>query len=539
MAARAPYQASWGPLGVIIGSMVMMYVTSFGVNVLIAPIVSDFGSSVSHLQLVIVSASLIAGSLMVTAGRLGDKLGKTRVFRAGVAIYSAGMTIVVISPDITLFTIAWGVIWPSGMVLVIPTSIALILHFYEGQQRAIAFGIYGAVLSIISAFAPVLVGWLADVFGWRVALSISPLVGVLTWVGALRVPDTRRDASVTIDPLSVGLSVAGFGLFLVTTTQAGHFGWLWEKRPLILNGTQIGFGGFSFVVVLYALSAVLLLAFAVRGRSLKRAGGAPLLDLSLLRNIPFTAGSWIASLLYLVTAGTLFALSIYAQAGINMGSLDTALLLLPFSLAYAFTSFVTAPLGHRIAPKWIIIAASAATCGSLYWLSSSAHPDLTPSTLLLPMLGLGLVMGMIMAQVTSVTMSRISASQSGSASGLSETLKEIIGQGFAVALAGSVLFGAVYASMTHQYADIEEITLPASETTQIIIELEDIFQEITPEDELQWVAALPAKTRDAYPQIIDIAALNGLRAVLIAMMVAMAIALGLAFLLPNQRLPRD
>ena len=98
-------QASWKPLIVIALSMVMMYITSFSVNVLISAIVTDLKTSVANLQFVIVLASLIAGSLMVTAGRLGDKFGKKKIFLLGVIIYTVGLTIVVLSPNITIFTI--------------------------------------------------------------------------------------------------------------------------------------------------------------------------------------------------------------------------------------------------------------------------------------------------------------------------------------------------------------------------------------------------------------------------------------------------
>ena len=74
-------QASWRPMIVIALSMVMMYITSFSVNVLITEIVTDLKTSVANLQFVIVAASLIAGSLMVTAGRLGDKFGKKKIIR--------------------------------------------------------------------------------------------------------------------------------------------------------------------------------------------------------------------------------------------------------------------------------------------------------------------------------------------------------------------------------------------------------------------------------------------------------------------------
>ena len=76
-------KTSWMPLIAIAASMVMMYITSFGINVLISSIVVDLNTTVATLQLVIVAASLIAGSLMVTAGRLGDKLGKKKIFLTG------------------------------------------------------------------------------------------------------------------------------------------------------------------------------------------------------------------------------------------------------------------------------------------------------------------------------------------------------------------------------------------------------------------------------------------------------------------------
>ena len=98
----APSKQSWRPLIVIALSMVMMYITSFGINVLISSIVTDLGTTVATLQAVIVAASFIAGSLMVTAGRLGDKFGRKKIFVLGVAIYTIGLTIVVLSPNTTV-----------------------------------------------------------------------------------------------------------------------------------------------------------------------------------------------------------------------------------------------------------------------------------------------------------------------------------------------------------------------------------------------------------------------------------------------------
>jgi MFS family permease len=525
--------ASWRPLIVIALSMVMMYITSFSVNVLISAIVTDLNTSVANLQFVIVAASLIAGSLMVTAGRLGDKFGKKKIFLLGVIIYTIGLTIVVLSPNITIFTVAWGLIWPMGMVLIIPTSIAMIMYYYEGSQRAMAFGIYGAVLSAVSAIAPVVVGALANELGWRIALALSPAAGVLTILFAFTLVETEKDSSVKIDLISVLLSVLAFGTFLITSTLAGRYGWFFQKRPLVLNGEAVSLFGLSVVPFLYLVSFILLIAFLWRGSQLLKRGETPMLDGALLKNIPFTLGMTVQALLYMTIAGVLFSVSVFLQAGVRFDSLQTALTILPFSVLVAVFSFLTPGLAKRIAPKWIICFGCLIMAVGIWLTGQDASMQMSPMDLLPAMILLGAGGGLIMAQVATVTMSTVPPEQGGAASGVSETAKEIIGQGFAIALAGSILFGAVYASMVDDYSRLEGITLNDAEHQQIVVELEDIFQEISEKEEEAFVSSLPPKTRAGYPQIVNDAAERGLVAALAVMNVAVVIMLLLSLLLPT------
>jgi MFS family permease len=525
-------QASWRPLIVIALSMVMMYITSFSVNVLISAIVTDLNTSVANLQFVIVAASLIAGSLMVTAGRLGDKFGKKKIFLLGVIIYTVGLIIVVLSPNIAIFTLAWGIIWPLGMVLVIPTSIAMIMYYYEGGQRAAAFGIYGAVLSAVSAIAPVVVGALANEVGWRIALALSPAAGVLTLLFAFTLTETEKDSNVKIDLFSVVLSVLAFGTFLITSTLAGQYGWFFQKRPLMLNGDAISLFGLSVVPFLYLVSLILLIAFLWRGSQLLKRGETPMLDGALLKNIPFTLGMSVQALLYMTIAGVLFAVSVFLQAGVRFDSLQTALTMLPFSVLVAAFSFLTPGLAKRVAPKWIICFGCLVMAVGIWLTGHDASMQMSPMDLLPAMILLGAGGGLIMAQVATVTMSTVSPEMGGAASGVSETAKEIIGQGFAIALAGSVLFGAVYSSMVDDYSKLEEIKLSAAEHQEIVVELEDTFQEITEEKENAFISSLPQKTREGFQKIINDAAEHGLRTALKVMTVAVVIMLLLSLLLP-------
>lgn len=525
-------KASWLPLIAIAASMVMMYITSFGVNVLISSIVADLKTSVATIQLVIVAASLIAGSLMVTAGRLGDKLGKKKIFLTGVILYTIGLIVVVFSPNTTVFMIGWGVIWPAGMVLIIPNSIALIMYFYKGQQRAMAYGVYGAVLSAVAAVAPVVVGWLANMADWRMALAMSPVVGVLTIMITLKMPETERDEGIKIDLTSVLLSMASFGLFLLTTTQAGHFGWFFESRPLVLGSTEIDLMGLSIVPFLYIFSFGLFYMFILRGRKLQAGGEAPLLDASLLKNFPFTIGMSVAALFFLVNAAMLFAVSVFLQAAAHFDPLQTAMVTLPFSAVLAVVSFTTPGLGKTIAPKWIVAAGSLIMAAGLMMVSSNVSTAMSTWDMLAGMIVTGFGAGLMMAQGTSVTMMSVSPEQSGAASGLSETMKEVIGQGFAVALAGAIVFGTVYISMTESFKEKEGLQLTQNETAAIVIELEDSFKEITELEEKEFVSQLPENTRNAYGAIVSHAAESGVKAALLMCQGVLLLCFLLALLLP-------
>ena len=527
---------NWKPLIAIIFSMIMMYITSFSINVLIAPIVQDLSWSVSGLQLVIVAASLIAGTLMVTAGRLGDKIGKKKVFLTGSIIYTIGLTIVVLSPNSTIFSIAWAVIWPLGMVMVIPTSIALIMYYYEGSQRAKAFGIYGAVLMAISAIAPVLIGYIASIANWRIALALSPAFGIITIIFAFTLPETTKDKDIKIDVWSVILSVLAFGTFLISTTMASNYGWIFEKRPFTIQGTEISFFGLSIVPVLYLVSAVLIYLFFRRGAALEKKGETPLLNASILRNIPFSVGMIVQALLYFLFAAILFVLSVFVQSAAGFDSFSTALTTLPISASVALFSFFTPGLGKKIAPKWIIISGFILVLIGNYLLGQQASVNMDPLTTISGSILFGIGCGLVMAQIATLTMIKVKPEQNGEASGLSETMKEIIGQGFAIAFAGSILFGSVYSFMATGYETVEGIELTVEQKDEIIVELEDTFQEITEVGEQEFIATLPEKTKNSYQEIVNDSAEKGFKKTLWILNIFVVISLVLSLFLPGMKM---
>jgi len=304
----------------------------------------------------------------------------------------------------------------------------------------------------------------------------------------------------------------------------------------VVGGSEINTFGISIVAYLYVLVAVLFALFINRGHALKERNDPPLLDSDLLKNLPFTLGMSIGALFFLVNAAMLFAVSVFMQAGVKLDPLQTALATLPFSLILAVVSFGTPGLGKRVAPKWIVMCGSVVMAMGLWLIAADLSMSMEPMDVLPGMLLAGLGAGLMMAQGTSVTMMNVPAEQSGAASGLSETMKEIIGQGFAVALAGAVLFGTVYGSMADSFAETENIRMTETEQEALIVELEDTFQTISEEEEQAFIAELPEKTRNAYSEIVNRAAESGVRAAIFVTQLVLGLCFLLAFLLPPRKL---
>jgi MFS family permease len=260
------------------------------------------------------------------------------------------------------------------------------------------------------------------------------------------------------------------------------------------------------------------------------------LDVSLFSNLPFTVGMSIGSLFFLVNAALLFAVSVFLQAGVHFDPLQTALATLPFSAILAIVSLASPGLARHVATKWIVVIGSAVMFGGIMLISQSLSITMQPMDALAGMVLAGAGAGLLMAQATGITMMTVTPEQEGAASGLSETMKEIVGQGFAVALAGAILFGAVYGSMVDSFEQTEGLALSLVEEQTIIVELEDTFQEISEDEELSWVAELPENTRIAYKEIIDVAAVKGVRAALNVAGIAVLACLLLALLLPARKL---
>src|SRR5918992_721659 len=179
----------WVLAAAILGSGIT-FIDGTVVNVALPMLQSELGASVAEAQWIVESYALI-----LVGGSLGDRLGRRRVFSAGVLLFALASIWCGLAPDITQLIVARGV-QGVGAALLVPGSLALISANFGKERRGRAIGTWAAFTSIAAGVGPLLGGWLAETLSWRwiffLNLPLAALVVAIVWWG---VPESRGEAA--------------------------------------------------------------------------------------------------------------------------------------------------------------------------------------------------------------------------------------------------------------------------------------------------------------------------------------------------------
>jgi EmrB/QacA subfamily drug resistance transporter len=200
-------ERKWWTLLAVSVATFMLLLDITVVNVALPSIRQDLGASFTDLQWVVDAYALTLAALVLPAGSLADRLGRRRLFAAGLVIFSAASLLCALAPDPTLLSLARALQGVGGAVL-FAVSLALVAQeFPAGRQRGTAMGLYGATIGVAVAIGPLVGGALTDGLGWRSIFSLNVPVGV----AALAV--TRLKLRESRDPNATGVDWAGAAAF--------------------------------------------------------------------------------------------------------------------------------------------------------------------------------------------------------------------------------------------------------------------------------------------------------------------------------------
>src|SRR6266508_4505729 len=216
------------------------------VNVALPSSRQDLGAGFTDRQWVVDAYALTLAALVLTAGSLADRLGRRRLFAAGLAIFSVASLLCALAPDPTLLSLARALQGVGGAVL-FAVSLALVAQeFPAGRQRGTAMGLYGATIGVAVAIGPLVGGALTDGLGWESIFYLNVPIGVAAIaITYLKLAESR-------DPNATRVDWAGVATFS---------GALFALVLALVRGNDEGWGS-TLIVSLFAASAVLMGAFA-------------------------------------------------------------------------------------------------------------------------------------------------------------------------------------------------------------------------------------------------------------------------------------
>ncbi len=389
------------------------------VNVALPAIQADLDMAQSTLQWVVIAYGLLLGGFLLLGGRLGDMLGRRRVFLAGLAVFSASSLLAGVAPSAEVL-IAARAVQGFGAALVAPSALSILaVTFSEGRERNRALGIFGAVGGSSASVGVIVSGLLTDGPGWRWVFFINIPIGILLFAVAARSLPVDRPPSGARRFDALGATFVTGGLLLLV------YG--------LNRGVVDGWTSPSTIAVFVA--AGILLAGFVRVESHSR---APLVPFAALRNRTMVASDLAAFLLFGAFFSFIFLASLMMQQLLQYSPTSTGVAWLATSItAFVAAGITGARLVGRFGVKRLLVAGltlGAIGMALLTRIEPGTHyADLLPAFVLA-----GLAIGMSAPSVQIGALTGVAPQTVGLASGLVETMREI-GGAVGIAAAATVL----------------------------------------------------------------------------------------------------
>jgi EmrB/QacA subfamily drug resistance transporter len=396
-------------LAVVAVAQFMVILDASIVNVALPTVKRELGFTERDLSWILDAYTLMFGGFLLLGGRLADRLGRRRVFMAGIAVFSIASFVCGLSQSHTALLVARG-LQGLGAAMVSPAALSIILTtFPEGHERNRACAVWGAVAGAGGAVGLLLGGVIVDTLGWRWVFFVNVPIGVAVLALAPRiVPESRVHA-----PARGGYDLGGalaitLGTLALVFTLLHAYSWGWSSDRTI--------GGLI-------VSGLLLAAFV----AIERRHEEPLVPMRIFKNRSLSVADGTLLIMSAALFVIFFFLTLYLQEVLGFSPSETGLAYMPLSLTIIGASGLASRLVDRFAPKPVLVAGLLLTTGGFVLLATlSGHGDYG-SRVAPAMVILGIGPGLAFVAVTIAGTRGVARGDSGVASGLLNTTQQVGG----------------------------------------------------------------------------------------------------------------
>jgi EmrB/QacA subfamily drug resistance transporter len=407
----------WAALFVLCTSLLVVMLDNTILNVALPTLVRDLGATSTQLQWIVDAYALTFGGLMLVGGSLADRIGRKRVFIAGLLTFAAGSAACAFSRSVEPL-IAARAFMGVGAALIMPATLSIITDmFRDAEERQRAFGAWAGTSGLGLAIGPLAGGLLLAHFAWGSVFLVNlPIVAIGLACAIPLVPESRNATKPRLDPAGAALCTSGLGVILWAIIEAPGRGW---TSPMVVT---VGAFGIALLGTFIAW---------------ERRTDHPMLNLRFFRERRFSVATSMGGLTNFAMFGAMFMLTQFLQFDLGFTPLEAGVRILPAAGVLAVTAPLSSVIVRAVGSK-LTIAAGLLFAATGMWLLSGATTASTYSDVIVGMILLGAGSGLVMPSVTGSVMGTLPRGDTGVGSGTNGTSIQV-GGALGVAVIGSLL----------------------------------------------------------------------------------------------------
>jgi EmrB/QacA subfamily drug resistance transporter len=415
--AAEPSPTRWLALAVLCVSLLMVSLDNTVLNVALPTLERDLHATTTELQWIVDAYVIVFAGLLLVMGSLADRIGRKRVFLAGLAAFAAGSAWAAFSGSVGVLITARASMGIGGAMMM-PSTLAIITDvFRDPAERQRAIGMWAGTTGLGVSLGPIIGGLLLAHFWWGSVFLINvPIAAVGAAFALPLIPESKNPAALRPDFAGALLSIAGLGLVLWSLIEAPVRGW---SSPLVIGA---GVGGLAVLVVFVLW---------------ERACSHPMLNLGFFRNRRFSAAVSSVGLATFGLFGALFVMTQFLQFVLGYTPLQAGIRVLPAAGAIAIIAPLSTLLVRAAGTKITVAAGLLIVAGGL-WQLSTASATTTFTGVLPGLILLGVGAGLTIPSATESVMGSLPSGHTGVGSATNGAFLQT-GGALGVAVIGSLL----------------------------------------------------------------------------------------------------